>query len=200
MAEKNTGLRHPTPAKLFHIVILLSMLALGVSGFYINRPFFEGGMGIMRFTHFISMYVVILAVIGRVYWAFLGSDRDWREFIWHKDDFKKLGPIIKYYLFIKKEHPKTGKYNPLQKATYVLWLLLIIIQAITGFALYWQDASVFVTLNSWVGGAANMRIIHYLIMWIFIVTVAIHVYLGLAEDFKEFLAMFFIKEEESGAE
>lgn len=195
---------HPLPARIMHWIHLASMVGLTFSGFYIHRPFFAGAMGAMRFVHFVCMYVILLDLGARVYWSFFGKEHDWREFVLTGDDFGKLPPTIAYYLFLRKDHPETslpsgkaGKYNPLQKLTYNFWTLLLVIQGITGFALY-QPALTsktwgpfFQWSNTLVGGAAHMRTVHYLIMWIFVVTTFIHLYLALAEDFPQFLYMLF---------
>lgn len=192
---------HPLTAIVLHWAHLLSMGLLLISGWYIHSPFFAGGMGIMRYIHFLAMYVVILVLLARIYWAFFGTPHDFRNFaLLQKENKSKFIPTLLYYAFIRKEHPLTGKYNPMQKMTYLIWPILLILQALTGFALY--SGSIFgisflyaPDAMKWLiglcGGLANVRIIHYLIMWIFILTVAVHVYLALAEDIKEFAPMFF---------
>lgn len=195
-----------------HAINLASMIALLVSGLYIHRPFFAGGMAAMRQVHFFAMYVVLANLAVRVYWAFMGKGSsavkggekaaDWRNFWFGQRENKgQLFEVVKYYLFLRKTHPRTGKYNPLQKMTYFFWGPLLIVQGVTGFAIYkgkvfgLVDAqNLFAGLNSMVGGLMVMRTIHYAIMWVFIVTVAFHVYLSLAEDFSAFKLMF------SGAE
>lgn len=191
-----------------HHAHLVSMAALAVSGIYIHRPFFAGGMSAMRQLHFFAMYAVIIIAVLRIYWAFMGSGSstvrggaktaDWRNFSYgQKENKGQFGQIVKYYLFLRKTHPRTGKYNPIQKATYVFWGLLLVLQAITGFAIYkgsifgLVDAqAAFGGLNNALGGLEATRMIHYLIMWVFLATVGLHVYLTLAEDFKAFKLMF----------
>lgn len=196
----NGAWSHPLTAVALHWVHLLSMGLLLVSGWYIYSPFFAGGMGIMRYIHFISMYIVILILVARIYWAFFGASRDFHNFgIYQRENRGKLFPTFMYYLFLRKEHPATGKYNPMQKMTYLAWPFLIILQALTGFALYTGNIFGLSFLNAprvmgWLvdvcGGLANVRTIHYLIMWVFIVTVGVHIYLALAEGLEEFAPMF----------
>lgn len=187
MAEKE----HTMTARIFHYLHWIAMALLGISGIYIHRPFAPNLMGVMRYIHFVSMYVLIYVWIARLYWAIFGTPRDILKFLPQKENRGKLMPIISYYLFIKKEHPKTAEYNPLQKTTYGSWLLLVLCQAFTGFALYWPNSSYFSWLTNAVGGLGMVRTIHYLTMWLFIITVAIHIYLSLAEDFAAFLNIFF---------
>lgn len=170
---------------------MLSMIVLAFTGFFIHYPFFAAPMGTMRMLHFISMYVLVFNLIARIYWAFFGSDRDYRQFLWSRENKGKFWPIISYYLFLRKQHPITGKYNPLQKITYCSWAVLIVAQAYTGFALYWPDASVFAAFIELVRGLFYVRMIHYLIMWLFIVTAGLHLYLVFAEDLVELPHMLF---------
>lgn len=191
---------HPLPAVALHWVHLLFMGLLFISGWYIHSPFIAGWMGIMRYIHFISMYVVVLVLIARVYWAFFGAPHDFGNFaIYQKENRGKFFQTLQYYMFLRKDHPVTGKYNPMQKMTYLLWPLLLVLQALTGFALYTGNIfglsflyapSAMGWLIDLCGGLANVRTIHYLIMWVFIITVGVHVYLALAEDIKEFGPMF----------
>lgn len=198
MTKKTVSEEHPLTARIIHWIFMISMGLLIFSGFYIHSPFFPEGMGWMRFVHFISMYVILLNLVVRIYWAFMGKPKDWRDFAFQKVNRGKFIPTIKYYLFLKKEHPIAGKYNPLQKMTYLSWIPLLIFQALTGFALY--NGSIFGLIDAqktmkWFvyicGGLTNVRILHFLVMWLFIITIAIHVYLVLVEKFKTVLYMHF---------
>lgn len=182
---------HPLPARIMHWLHLLCMVLLAFTGFYIHRPFFEGSMALMRYIHFIAMYVVLINLIARVYWAFFGAPRDFHEYGFGRRDFKTLWSMIRYYTFTKKEHPDTGKYNILQKGTYNFWVFLLIFQGITGFALYEPTMSYFGWFTQWVGGLGHVRTIHFLVMWVFIITTAIHVYLSVAEEIAQFWYMIF---------
>ncbi len=180
--------RHPMALVLMHWIHLISMGLLLLSGLYIHYVFWPGWMGTMRQIHFITMYVLIFVVVIRGYWAIFGG-RDIGNFFVQKENKGQFLEILKYYAFIRKTHPKTAKFNPMQKITYNFWALLLVLQALTGFSLYWPQISIFATLNAWVGGLVVMRMIHFLITWIFIATVGVHVYMGLAEDFAQFPSM-----------
>jgi Ni/Fe-hydrogenase 1 B-type cytochrome subunit len=182
---------HPWQARVMHYIHWISMVVLVVSGFYIHFPWTSGYMAEMRYLHFLFMYILAFNWVVRVYWAIFGSERDIRNFLPEEANRGKLLPLIRYYLFLEEKHPRTAKYNPLQKMTYVFWFFLVFLQGLTGFSLYWPGFPLFASFNQWVGGLAVMRSIHYLIMWVFLVTVALHIYLSLAEDFRSFLNMFF---------
>ena len=204
MAHTPTREEHPLPALTMHWLHLVSILVLVFTGFYIHWPFFAGAMGIMRNTHFVFMFILVFATIARVYWAFFGAGsatsgdrkkiRDYRFFGPQPENSGQLWQTLKYYLFLRKTHPQSSKYNPLQKLTYMFWLLLIVLQAITGFALWTPTAGFFGPLTYALGGVSQMRVYHYLIMWLFIASTALHIYLSLAEMYLEFPLMFWWKE------
>jgi Ni/Fe-hydrogenase 1 B-type cytochrome subunit len=199
---------HPLPAIVMHWLHLLSIAVLIYTGFYIHQPFGPGTMDLMRSLHFVFMFVVIFVAIVRVYWAFLGGGsakpgsrvkvRDSKHFGRSAENKGQAFETVKYYLFIRKTHPRTAKYNTLQKGTYIFWLLLIAAQAISGFAIWTPTAAFFEPLTYLLGGPIEMRMVHYLIMWLFIITTAIHVYLSVAEAWRQLPLMFFGAE--SGAE
>jgi Ni/Fe-hydrogenase 1 B-type cytochrome subunit len=200
MSAYATREEHPLPAVLMHGVHLVSMVLLAFSGFYIHHPFFAGGMSAMRSMHFVSMFVLVLTAVVRVYWAFLGRGSaeagsrvlvpDYRHFGPEKANRGQMLETLKYYLFLRSTHPRTAKYNTLQKGTYLLWLLLIAVQAVTGFALWTPTQAAMQPLSYWLGGLAQVRVDHYLIMWLFIVTTMVHVYLSVAEGAAQVPLMF----------
>lgn len=204
MAHAVTREEHPAPAIVMHWLHLVSMLTLIFTGFYIHWPFFAGGMQTMRTLHFIFMFLLIYTAVARVYWAFLGRGsagagsrtkvRDYRHFFPQKENRGQFWQSIKYYLFMRKTHPRTAKYNPLQKSTYAFWLALIVVQAISGFALWTPTASFFEPMTYALGGPQLIRMYHYLIMWLFIITTLVHVYLTVAEARAQLPLMLWGKE------
>ncbi|MDI3280207.1 MAG: cytochrome b/b6 domain-containing protein, partial [Bacillota bacterium] len=85
--------------------------------------------------------------------------------------------LAQYYLWMDVPEPKEGRLNAGQRATYSMWLFLLIFEALTGFALYGMAKF------QWVGwvlqGMGYVRMLHFLGAWLFIITTLAHVYLGL---------------------
>jgi len=197
---------HPLPFVITHWINLLSMLVLIFTGFYIHFPFFDSWMGIARGVHLLCGFIVFINMLLRVILAFVvksapygGSrelDTDIKSFMPQKDNRHQFGSWIKYYLFIKKDHPLGGKFGVLQKCTYILIPLLIIVMFFTGLSLWGATASVgpFGALNTLVGGVMIMRIIHFYLMWVFILFIFLHVYLSTIEGFAPIKLMLFRKE------
>jgi Ni/Fe-hydrogenase 1 B-type cytochrome subunit len=177
--------------RLDHWIRFFSMIVLTVTGLYIHSPFMAGGpesaiMSNMRFLHFLGAYVLLLGLVLRVYLAFRSTfDADWRDFgIWR--NLKNIGDVAAYYLFLKESHKDYRRYNPLQALTYLFWAFLILFLTLTGFAIYHGNVFGFLPapasfqwVNDLLGGESYTRIWHYMGMWVFIITVAIHVYMAI---------------------
>lgn len=197
---------HPLVFVLTHWINLISMVALAFSGFYIHYPFFPGFMGVARGMHFVFMYVLIINLTFRIVASFftksatmLGTreqDTDIKNWLPQQANRHQLIPWIKYYLFLKKDHPLGAKYGVLQKIAYIATIPLTYFMAYTGFAIYapLMDSPLF--SSAWIGGPMNMRILHYFMMWVFLIFTAIHAYLANVEGIAPSRLIFAWKEEE----
>lgn len=184
---------HPVPARAMHYVHLLSILILIATGFFIYKPnfsLFGLSMHMVRIIHYYAAFIIVLNLVARFYWSIFGAAKDIGDFLPKKENRGKLFSLIAYYAFMRKSRPATAKYNTLQKSTYVFWFFLLIFQAITGFALLWNMDPAWASLVASVGGLGNMHMIHYLVMWLFIVTAMVHIYLVLFEEFNSSKLMF----------
>jgi Ni/Fe-hydrogenase 1 B-type cytochrome subunit len=209
MSEIVTPEEHPVTAMVIHWVHLISMFILIFTGSYIHNPWFAGAMGAMRQWHFVAMWVFILTTVVRIYWAFFGAGsanggstvkvRDARHFLAEKSNKGEFWPTLKYYVFVSNSHTPPAKYNPLQKAAYNVIPLLVLLQALTGFALYAPFAAFFSPMTAFLGGLGQVRMYHYLIMFVFVVFLMVHIYLSAVEEPQEFPAMFFGVRQPGGA-
>jgi len=184
--------RHTLAVRFFHWWNAVSIFMLIFSGFYIHNPdgffrFFFLDMDWARKVHFVFMYCVIAGLIGRLYYAF--ATGDYKNFAMRKADMGNMIKLMKYYLFVSDEEPDFGeKYNPGQKGMYSAFAPLLVIQIFTGIILYWP--SVFASWDVWIGGAKWIRIIHYIVAWIFVYCVAGHMYLDFTEGMANIYGMF----------
>ncbi len=178
--------------RIDHWVRVIALAVLTLTGFYIYWPFLEGSaeggidlMAWMRFAHFTAAYALILGLVARVYLAFNSSfDADWRDFGIGRN-LKNVPDILGYYLFLKGTHKEYRRYNPLQAFTYLFWAALILFLALTGFALYRGKVfglipapDAFLWVHDLLGGESWTRVWHFLAMWVFLVTIAIHIYMA----------------------
>lgn len=187
---KKMELRHPLWLRLLHWSNMISITMLCLTGFYIHAPQtfrMFSNMDNARMVHFAMAYLLMFGVVMRVYFGIV--TKDWHNVIYAPiKDTLKLPSMIKYYLFLAKDHPFYGKYNPGQKAMYTGVLVLAICQIITGYILYKPND--FVGLAGMLGGYIALRVIHYVITWIFVLMVMVHVYLDVAEGIPVLMSIF----------
>lgn len=197
---------HPTLFVVTHWINLIAMIVLIITGFSIHFPFWPEFMGIARGAHILFGFILFLNCIFRVIAAFFvktsptGGTRkqvkDYKTWLPQKDNRHQALEWIKYYLFLKKDHPLGAKLGVPQKISYLLIPVLIIVMFWTGLCLWGPTmnlAPMWATTDL-VGGLMSMRIIHYFMMYIFIVFMFIHIYLANVEGFAPTALMFIHKE------
>ena len=184
---------HPILFVVTHWINLIAMIVLIITGFSIHFPFWPEFMGIARGAHILFGFILFLNCIFRVVAAFFvntsptGGTRkqvkDYKTWLPQKDNRHQALEWIKYYLFIKKDHPLSAKLGVPQKISYLAVAFLILIMAYTGFCLWVPTASwtFFAAGTSLVGGMMSMRIIHYFMMFVFIIFSMLHIYLVFIE-------------------
>jgi Ni/Fe-hydrogenase 1 B-type cytochrome subunit len=198
MAHKPLREGTPLPFVITHWINLLAMLFLTLSGFYIHFPLFGGWMGVARGTHFFWMFVLIINLVIRIILAFFvksatelesrKKDYDWKNWVGQESNKHQMWPVIKYYLFFKKDYPITAKYASLQKIAYWATVPITFLAAYTGFCLWAPTAQwgifqagtdlIADLFGSGGGALMPMRIVHYWIMWVVLIFTAVHAYLA----------------------
>ncbi len=182
--------RHSVWIRLFHWGNALTILLLILTGFQIHAPWsvtIFGSLGAARAIHFVFAFVLVIGVVGRVYYAMVAKDG--HKVLFHPvKDTVQLPGFIKYELFLTDKHPQYGKYNPGQKMMYTAWLVMVILMIATGFIMYKPYA--FIGLSNALGGMVAIRMVHYIINWLFVLSVAVHVYLDFSESTEVLKSMF----------
>jgi Ni/Fe-hydrogenase 1 B-type cytochrome subunit len=204
MANQINGTsRHPMAFRILHEVIIVSIILLIITGFYIHRPFVGGGgflMSLTRGVHFFFAIVLTIAVLVRIISMFVGKERDWSSFIPTWSDIKLLPKIIAYYAYIGKEPALKKKYNPLQMISYCLAFLLIIFQIISGLALKYPDGAFSWFNYGLFNNEIEVRIAHFIVNWLFVMFIMIHIYLTIREKFHEIKEMHLLSSTEESEE
>ncbi|MBN1177202.1 MAG: Ni/Fe-hydrogenase, b-type cytochrome subunit [Dehalococcoidales bacterium] len=189
---KSSTLRHPLSFRILHEVIIVSIILLIITGFYIHNPFVGGAgflMSLTRGVHFFFAAVLVIAAVARIIAMFVGRDRDWRSFIPAWSDLKLLPRVLNYYAYMGKEPELKNKYNPLQMISYCFAFILIIFQIISGLALKYPDGAFSWFNYGWFNNEIEVRIAHFVVTWLFVIFMMIHVYLTIREKFSEIKEM-----------
>ena len=179
---------HPMPFVVTHWINLVAMIVLIVTGFCIHFPFWPGFMGIARGAHVFFGFVLFINCLIRVIMAFFVKSAPTGGTREQVTDIKTWLP--------QKDNPLGAKLGVPQKISYLLIPLLILIMFWTGLCLWapTMAAAPFAATTNLVGGLMSMRIIHYFMMYVFIIFMFIHVYLANVEGISPTLLMFFHKE------
>lgn len=189
------------PVRITHWVNVASIVLLSATGYYIMDPFFslygvaanEYLMGTIRFVHFVAAFFFTASVVFRIYWSFASHDRyaRWNQFLpASRARAAALWKMIKYYTFINRDPPAEIGHNPLAGATYIGVYVLFILQIITGFALFslpLHDGLIkglFGWIVVWLG-VQPLRLIHTILMFLFLAFTIHHVYSAILIDIEE---------------
>lgn len=193
------------PFVVTHWINAVCMFVLILTGFYIHYPMFPKAMGICRGLHIFCGILITLNCIARVLLAFVVKSapsggtrsvvRDYKTWLPQANNRHQALEWIKYYLFMRKTHPLGAKLGVPQKISYLFIAPLLLFMAWTGFAL-WIPTSTWgicqVLIGAW--GVMTIRIVHYFMMFVFIIFMCIHLYLANIEGIAPTLLMFFHKE------
>ena len=158
--------RHSIWIRIFHWTNMIAITMLCLTGYYIHAPEsfrLFANMDNARMIHFGMAYLLCVGVLGRVYYAILADDAKNIVFSVTKDT-PKFPSMMKYYLF------------------------MALIQIITGFVLY--KPNMFMAVSGWLGGYMAVRVIHYIVTWLFVLSVLAHVYLDISEGVPVLKSMF----------
>ncbi len=193
--------------RLLHWITFIAIAVLTFTGFYIASPFWfvhipgtkeaynTFSMANIRLIHFISAYIFIFAIILRFYLAFFSRvDADWKEFMFRWFNIKEMISTLKNYLTFKPYGIKglKSKYNPVQSLAYLAFMLVSVLQILTGIILYTMNDNsirsvsivqkIFFPMITSFGGYANIRITHHILTWFFIIFFIAHIYMVIAHE------------------
>ncbi|MGP8244918.1 MAG: Ni/Fe-hydrogenase, b-type cytochrome subunit [Bryobacteraceae bacterium] len=186
------------PVRIAHWLIFFAFVSLSFTGLYMHRPFLAPLgrasflMAKMRFVHVVSGFVLIGAFAFRVYWFFKGNFwARWSAYIpIHREQWRGMGEMLEFYLFMRFDPGRRVGHNPLAALTYFIVYLLILVEILTGLALYGQVVGNPV-LHQFIGwlphliSIAYLRLIHYLLMFVFFAFVIFHVYASVLVSIEE---------------
>jgi len=190
--------------RIFHWLMVGAVVVLFLTGLYIGNPFFLGSQGLeptfawherlsmetIRLIHFSAAFVLVSAFILRIYGFVINKgDRLFPHF-WKKEYYKNLLDITRHYLFLQYSH-KPYLRNPLARASYVGVYVLLVIEAVTGFAMLFKinpnglGSAMFGWINSLLGDEYVVHIVHHYVAWLIVLFVIVHVYMASRADFMD---------------
>lgn len=139
---------------------------------------FGGWLAGARNWHFAAMWILVLT--GVVYLAFIYLHGEWRDLVPRRGDIRDAWEMLKFYLFVRRDHPHQGKHNALQKTSYFVMPFIGVIIVLSGLAI-WKPVSLG-WLTAIFGGYVWARYWHFVSMIILVLLALVHVFMVFAVD------------------
>src|SRR5450755_729991 len=146
----------------------------------------------MRFIHEVTAFVFIAAVLGRIYWAFVGNRyAHWRALLpITKAQRRDFTQTLRFYLFLRRNPPHGNGHNPLAALSYVGLYIGFMLTILTGLGLFaWAiRRPPWTTLFDWTWSVMSvpaLRLLHFLLMFVFWAFAIHHVYAAALYDVEE---------------
>jgi len=178
------------PLRLFHWGMVISLAVLSFTGYYIHDPFIVGQvqhpflMGEFRFVHETFGMIFIALFIMRIY-LFFGGNRwvGWRQYVpLSAAQFREMWEVMKFYGFIRPTPISKIGHNAMAAFSYLGIYSLVIVEIVTGLVMFnWlRHSPILGPLVGWIPrfvSFPNLRLIHFLLMFVFIAFGVFHVHL-----------------------
>jgi thiosulfate reductase cytochrome b subunit len=129
---------------------------------------FGGWLAGARNWHFAMMWV--LFVNGLVYLGFIYLHGEWQDLVPRRGIVRDAWEMVRFYAFARRDHPRQGKHNALQRLVYFSMPIFGIAAVVTGIAV-WKPVQLSWLTNA-LGGFVWARYWHF---WTMLVLVALSV-------------------------
>lgn len=181
--------------RLFHWSLVLSIIVLVVTGFYVNSPWtnttLEGSVSFpvatMRYLHFVAGYLFTAAVLVRIFLYFFGNrqERILDNLPVTSRNIKSLVRTLGYYSYVTDKPDDRLGHNALAGMVYIVTMLAALFQLMAGFYLLYPESGFWQSLGNGIFGSQQEgRFVHHLLMWYFILFAFTHVYIVIWNDLK----------------
>jgi Ni/Fe-hydrogenase b-type cytochrome subunit len=147
---------------------------------------FGGWLAGARNWHFAMMWVLVLN--GLVYLGFVYLHGEWRDLAPRRGDLRDSWEMVKFYLFLRQDHPRQGKHNALQKSAYFALPVLALLAVLSGLAI-WKPVQL-AWLTALFGGYVWARFVHFVVMVLLVLLAVVHVFMVFAVDPYSLPSMF----------
>ena len=131
-----------------------------------------------RQWHFAMMWVLV--VNGLLYLSYIYLHGEWRDLTPRRGDARDAWEMVKFYLFVRRDHPVQGKHNALQRATYFALPIVGIVLVLTGLAI-WKPVQL-AFLTDLLGGYVWARYWHFVATFVLVLLSLIHVFMVVTVD------------------
>jgi thiosulfate reductase cytochrome b subunit len=139
---------------------------------------FGGWLAGARNWHFAMMWVLV--VNGLVYLAFIYVHGEWRDLTPRSGQLRDAREMVRFYFNRRKDHPRQGKHNALQRLAYFSMPIVAALAVISGIAI-WKPVQL-AWLTSLFGGYVWARYWHFIAMAAIVVLTVGHIFMVFTVD------------------
>ena len=185
--------------RIFHWIMVAMIITLFFTGMIITKPmnvsvtepFFSiTSMDLVRDIHFVAAFIFCAAFILRIYGFIINKgDRLFPRF-WEGHFYSETVDVALHYMLLKPHHASFLR-NPLARMSYAGLYVLVAIEILTGFAMYFMTnpsatgGKLFGWVNVILDSEMMTHIVHHYVAWFIILFAIGHFYMVVRAEFME---------------
>ena len=185
--------------RIFHWIMVGAITILFFTGLWITKPmnvsttepfFTMTSMDLVRDIHFVAAFVFCAAFILRIYGFIINKGDRLFPRVWEGHFYAETVDVALHYMLLKPHHASFLR-NPLARMSYVALYVLVAIEILTGFAMYFMTkpsgigGALFGWVNTFLGGEMMTHYVHHYVAWFIILFAIGHMYMVVRAEFME---------------
>lgn len=185
--------------RIFHWIMASQIVILFGTGLLITKPmnvsipepvFSITSMDLVRDIHFTAAFILCASLILRIYGFIINKGDRLFPRVWEGHFYEETVDVALHYMLLKGHHASFLR-NPLARGSYAALYLLLLIEILTGFAMYYMTnpsstgGMLFGWVNTLVGSEMMSHYIHHYVAWFIILFAIGHLYMVIRAEFME---------------
>lgn len=190
--------------RVFHWIMVVAIFVLFFTGLYIGNPGYTGSVGVeptyavgnwfsmemIRYIHFLAAFLFVASFILRIYGFIVNKGDRLFPRPWEFSYWLGTADVALHYMLILPTH-RPYLRNQMARAGYASVYVMILIEVITGFAMYYMvnpngiGAAIFGPINFWLVNEFVVHLVHHYVAWFIMLFVIVHVYMAIRADLTE---------------
>ena len=185
--------------RIFHWIMVAMIITLFFTGMIITKPmnvsvtepFFSiTSMDLVRDIHFVAAFIFCASFILRIYGYIINKGDRLFPRVWEGHFYSETVDVALHYMLLKPHHASFLR-NPLARMSYAGLYVLVAIEILTGFAMYFMTnpsavgGKLFGWVNVILGSEMMSHIVHHYVAWFIILFAIGHFYMVVRAEFME---------------
>ncbi len=185
--------------RIFHWIMVCAIVILFFTGLWITKPmnvstiepfFTMTSMDLVRDIHFVAAFIFCAAFILRIYGFIINKGDRLFPRVWEGHFYAETVDVALHYMLLKPHHASFLR-NPLARMSYAGLYVLVAIEILTGFAMYFMTnpsaigGKLFGWVNVILGGEMMTHYVHHYVAWLIILFAIGHMYMVIRAEFME---------------